>query len=127
MLLRSITFNGLDDGSARARMPENSGFSYCNLIEWNDTLANAVLSSPPGRKKKGNSGEDEGAERKWKQALRENGERTSNYHRVGGRSWDSREQKVIRRHGPAVTSSSGSRRQDHVPVEGKANSRKGHR
>lgn len=56
----------------------NNGF-YCNLIEWNDTHFSA--------KKKGNSSEDEEVEWERKQALRENGERTSNYHRVGGRSW----------------------------------------
>lgn len=57
----------------------NSGFSYCNLIEWNDTLFSS--------KKKGNSSENEEVEWERKQALRENGERTSNNHRVGGRSW----------------------------------------
>lgn len=38
----------------------------------------------------------------------------------------SREQKVKRRHGPAVTSSSGGRRQDCSPVGEKANPKRGH-
>jgi len=39
---------------------------------------------------------------------------------------DSREQKVIRRHGPAVTSSSSGRRQDCSPVGEKANPKRGY-